>query len=130
MDVPHHPLPRSPVSAEIGRVLRARDLLRQQGEAPTAERIAREIRWPVGKTRQRLLILERLTNEVIEWSGVEFQVVKELPLGRLLDAARKRDPRDRAVCLAITATGHRPAWVDRGEHPAQPRRSGEGQVNA
>ncbi|HLM48011.1 MAG TPA: hypothetical protein VK458_29375, partial [Myxococcaceae bacterium] len=79
---------------------------------------------------QRLLILERLTNEVIEWSGVEFQVVKELPLSRLLDAARKRDPRDRAVCLSIAATGCRPSWVDRGEDPAQTRRSGGGNVNA
>lgn len=124
-DDPMHDEPRNRpenrLPTELALTLDVAHALRGRGEEPTAARLARELGWKEGKARQRLLIVTRLTAEVIRWSGASPQAVKDLPLGRLLDAARKRTPRERAICLALAATGRRPAWVDRGEDPGHPQ---------
>jgi hypothetical protein len=109
----------SSIADELDRVARTVYRLKERGVEPTVEHLASELGWSAGKIRPRLLIVERLTAEVIAWSGLKLHDLKRLSLGRLLDAARKADPRDRAVCLAIAATGRRPEWVDRGEAPSR-----------
>ncbi len=109
----------SSIADELDRVARTVYRLKERGVEPTVEHLASELGWSAGKIRPRLLIVERLTAEVIAWSGLPLHDLKRLSLGRLLDAARKADPRDRAVCLAIAATGRRPEWVDRGEAPSR-----------
>jgi hypothetical protein len=110
--------PANRLPEELGRTLTVLRELERRGERATAARLACEIGWTEEKARQRLLVVTRITAEVIRWSGAPLHVVKDLPLGRLLDAARKRTPQERAICLSIAATGRRPAWVDRGEDPS------------
>ena len=109
----------SSIADELDLVARTVHRLQERGLEPTVEHLASELGWSAAKTRPRLLIVERLTAQVIAWSGLPLHDLKRLSLGRLLDAARKADPRDRAMCLAVAGTGRRPVWVDRGEDPSR-----------
>lgn len=68
--------------------------------------------WSKAMTKQRVRIGLALTPEVIERSELSEQELQALPLARLLDAARKRTARERAICLAYAARGRRPPWAD------------------
>lgn len=122
--------PPSPVAGEMARLGHHMEECRRHGEVPSAKAVAEAMGWTVEKVRQRLLILGRITSREIRWSGVPLAVVVELPLGRLLDAARRHDPGERAMVLSYAATGRRPVWVDRCQDPDEVYPSPSGAASA
>ena len=86
---------------------------RRQIAADPLLEIAAEFEWSEAMVGMRLRIARDITDEVVRLSGLSDAEMDALPLGRLLDAARRRTPRDRAICLACAARGRRPEWADR-----------------